>query len=196
VSARPIQFPSAPSRSGWRSTSSTCNSKTACMVAVTIPGRATNASDCRAISAFLWCMSATARTSPTVSPLICQCQEEGREKHMQFQYPSVLKRNWDDSRGRALAGDGNGMMPPQDFWWKGKERVRPQQRRRFSLTTSLVYPHARARDLGFVPEARYYEPAGSDLPSPGHQYVRPTCFSCVKWHVPRDSSTLAQTPKP
>jgi len=36
-----------------------------------IPGRAMNASDCRAISAFLWCMSATGRTSPTVSPLIC-----------------------------------------------------------------------------------------------------------------------------
>ena len=36
------------------------------------PGKAMKASDCLAISAFLWCMSATAFTSPTVSPVICK----------------------------------------------------------------------------------------------------------------------------
>lgn len=35
------------------------------------PGRAMKQSEWRAISAFLWCMSATGRTSPTVSPVIC-----------------------------------------------------------------------------------------------------------------------------
>lgn len=35
------------------------------------PGRAIKQSELRAISAFLWCMSATAFTSPTVSPVIC-----------------------------------------------------------------------------------------------------------------------------
>jgi len=34
------------------------------------PGKAIKASECLAISAFLWCMSATAFTSPTVSPVI------------------------------------------------------------------------------------------------------------------------------
>jgi len=35
------------------------------------PGKAIKASECLAISAFLWCMPATAFTSPTVSPVIC-----------------------------------------------------------------------------------------------------------------------------
>lgn len=35
------------------------------------PGKAIKASECLAISAFLWCISATAFTSPTVSPVIC-----------------------------------------------------------------------------------------------------------------------------
>jgi hypothetical protein len=34
------------------------------------PGRAIKQSELRAISAFLWCMSATGLTSPTVSPVI------------------------------------------------------------------------------------------------------------------------------
>lgn len=36
-----------------------------------VPGRAMNASAIRDISAFLWCMSETALTSPTGSPVIC-----------------------------------------------------------------------------------------------------------------------------
>ena len=36
-----------------------------------VPGRAMKASAWRAISAFLWCMSDTALTSPIVSPVIC-----------------------------------------------------------------------------------------------------------------------------
>jgi len=39
-----------------------------------VPGRAMKASACFAISAFLWCMSATAFTSPTVSPDIWQVE--------------------------------------------------------------------------------------------------------------------------
>jgi hypothetical protein len=35
-----------------------------------VPGRAMKASECLAISAFLWCMSSTGLTSPTVSPII------------------------------------------------------------------------------------------------------------------------------
>jgi hypothetical protein len=37
------------------------------------PGNAIKQSELRAISAFLWCMSATGFTSPTVSPVICGC---------------------------------------------------------------------------------------------------------------------------
>uniref|UniRef100_A0A0D9YV92 Uncharacterized protein n=1 Tax=Oryza glumipatula TaxID=40148 RepID=A0A0D9YV92_9ORYZ len=39
------------------------------------PGNAIKASDCLAISAFLWCISDTAFTSPTVSPDICIFEE-------------------------------------------------------------------------------------------------------------------------
>jgi hypothetical protein len=35
-----------------------------------VPGKAIKASACRAISALRWCMSDTALTSPTVSPVI------------------------------------------------------------------------------------------------------------------------------
>lgn len=38
----------------------------------TKPGKAIKASECLDISAFLWCISATAFTSPTVSPVICK----------------------------------------------------------------------------------------------------------------------------
>lgn len=38
----------------------------------TQPGKAIKASECLAISAFLWCISATALTSPTVSPVNCK----------------------------------------------------------------------------------------------------------------------------
>ncbi|KAK9138550.1 hypothetical protein Sjap_009144 [Stephania japonica] len=43
-------------------------------------GKAMNASDCLAISAFLWCMSATAFTSPTVSPVICTMKPRKQNK--------------------------------------------------------------------------------------------------------------------
>jgi len=36
-----------------------------------VPGKAIKQSEWRAISAFLWCMSATGLTSPTVSPVSC-----------------------------------------------------------------------------------------------------------------------------
>uniref|UniRef100_A0A0E0NI19 Disease resistance N-terminal domain-containing protein n=1 Tax=Oryza rufipogon TaxID=4529 RepID=A0A0E0NI19_ORYRU len=49
------------------------------------PGNAIKASDCLAISAFLWCISDTAFTSPTVSPDICiYCQQQqGVEENLQ-----------------------------------------------------------------------------------------------------------------
>jgi len=44
------------------------------------PGRAIKQSERRAISAFLWCIFATAFTSPTVSPVSCTTKHQIRKK--------------------------------------------------------------------------------------------------------------------
>lgn len=46
------------------------------------PGNAIKASDCLAISAFLWCISATAFSSPTVSPDICNHHTRKNKHHI------------------------------------------------------------------------------------------------------------------
>ena len=54
------------------------------------PGKAIKQSEWRAISAFLWCMSATGRTSPTVSPVICST----KTKHTSCIYHPFPKRHF------------------------------------------------------------------------------------------------------
>jgi hypothetical protein len=60
------------------------------------PGKAIKASECLAISAFLWCISATAFTSPTVSPVICTtCSALVNIKQI-LKTESYLKRSNDE----------------------------------------------------------------------------------------------------
>jgi hypothetical protein len=57
---------------GHRSSSNRQVTDAYAVAAGCLPGSAMKASELRAISALRWCMPATARTSPTVSPVICK----------------------------------------------------------------------------------------------------------------------------
>ncbi len=59
------------------------------------PGKAIKASECLAISAFLWCISATVFNSPTVSPVNCKRVPKHRKKNY---------RNWKGEREREGFG--------------------------------------------------------------------------------------------
>jgi len=71
------------------------------------PGKAIKASERLAISAFLWCMSATAFTSPTVSPVSCNQMNESKlslkQVHRNVKWKQLLRVREREREGERVA---------------------------------------------------------------------------------------------